>query len=211
VTFAVIIVFVAVAGGAYYIGLGIMRNRSSARLVSLQQTRDDIMGTSFAERAVAPMFDRLGGWALRFTPVGWGTRTEHRLLLAGWEDRFDRTSWAAVRLLSIAGSLVAWLILQSFLSGFWARLIVFGLLVFFGIFLPGGVLTRRVDQRRDAMRKELPDILDLLDVGDVDLLVAQGGAGFLRGVRVHDPGGRVTVPVDGLVLVDRHLRTRPAG
>jgi tight adherence protein C len=162
VTFAVIAVFIAVFGAVYYVGVGVLRSRSSDRLASLQRTREDILGTSFSERAVGPLVDRLGRWAIRFTPVGWGARTERRLLLAGWENRYDRNSWAAIRLLSVAGAVLVWLVVQSFVTGFWARVLFFAVILFMGIFLPNGILNRRIEDRRDAMRKELPDIMDLL-------------------------------------------------
>jgi len=162
IVFVVIIIFIATAALVYYVGQGIVRSQEHAdeRLVAMR-TRSDVLDATFAERAVAPIFQTVGSWGLRFTPAGWVRRTRHRLLLAGWDDSLDANSWAAVRIFSVAGSLVFFFLLPSDLSTL-TRTIALILLGVAGFIFPEAILNRNIEARREQMRRELPEILDLL-------------------------------------------------
>ncbi|MDH3607449.1 MAG: hypothetical protein OER12_10705, partial [Acidimicrobiia bacterium] len=94
--------FVAVAAGAYYVGNGITRAQSltSQRLAQYgrkiarqeEAIREREMKRPFADRALAPLFQRFGRIAGRFTPVGWIERTEKRLTIAGDPGSLDANS-----------------------------------------------------------------------------------------------------------------------
>jgi tight adherence protein C len=83
------------------------------------------------------------------------------LLLAGWDDSLDANSWAAIRIFSVAGSLVFFFLLPSDLSTL-TRTIALILLAVAGFILPEAILNRNIEARREQMRRELPEILDLL-------------------------------------------------
>lgn len=170
--FAVFAVAVTVGAAAYYIGFGIVRSQqSTARLASLRRSRRDVMEAPFAERALAPVFQGLGRFAIRYTPSGWAARTRHRLVLAGMAGRFDANSWAALKVIALVTSLVIWSFFQSLLPGP-QRILTFVLFLFLGLFAADGIMNNRIEERRKAMRRQLPDILDLL------VISVEAGLGF---------------------------------
>jgi tight adherence protein C len=61
---------------------------------------------------------------------------------------------------------------QSYVTGGMTRLIVFGLMLAVGILGPDAILTRRIDERRAAMERDLPDVIDLL------VISVEAGLGF---------------------------------
>lgn len=160
--FPAIMVFVAVAGLVVYIGNGVLQARtaSSRRLVSLQ-SRSEQLEAGFAERAVAPIVEGLGGVVLRFTPQGWAGRARQRIVYAGWTGFMDVNSWAAIRILALAAGIVgAFFAATQFESV--ERYGIFVLIVIVGFFGPEAVLTRAIDDRRASIERDLPDIIDLL-------------------------------------------------
>ncbi len=171
--FAVLAVGVLVAALVVYVGNGVVaaRQNSSSRLSTLQ-TRSDKLDDGFSERALAPMIEGLGRVVLRFTPTGWIDRAQHKLVLAGWADRMDGNTWAAVRLIAILAGFLVGVFLQSFVDGSVMKLIVFGLSMFLGIFGPVGRLNGRIGDRRKAMERQLPDVIDLL------VISVEAGLGF---------------------------------
>lgn len=156
----------------YYVGLGVLRSQDSStdRLVSMQ-TRAQLMERSLAERAIAPIVQRVGSIVLRYTPQGWVRRTRERLTLAGWQEILDVNSWGAIRLVSLVLGVIGAFVLPVDFTGP-QRLLAIFLMIGAGFALPDAVLNRRIEDRRNAMRKELPEILDLL------VISVEAGLGF---------------------------------
>ncbi len=169
----VIAVGVLVAAASIYVGNGVVASRqnSGSRLASLR-TRSETLDDGFSERALAPMVQGLGRIVLRFTPSGWIGRAQHKLVLAGWADRMDGTTWAAIRIIAVVAAFLLWVVVQSFIDGFNTKLIVFGVLMFFGVFGPVSRLNSRISDRRKAMERQLPDVIDLL------VISVEAGLGF---------------------------------
>ena len=140
-------------------------------LISLQPTRQEVLEAAFAERALAPVITKFGTFALRFTPVGWNTRANKRLVKAAMFPRFDASSWAAVRLVAIFVAVVLWFFLQgSFAGTTWLFVtIFFGVLGFLG---PEIIVSRKIDDRQAAIEKDMPDVIDLL------VISVEAGLGF---------------------------------
>jgi tight adherence protein C len=171
--FAVVAVAVTVGALAVYVGNGVLRSQknSGSRLASLS-TRDDMMQQDFSQRAVAPVMQGLGRFALRFTPTGWVGRAQHKLVLAGWAERMDGNTWAAIRIIGVVVSIVMLVIVIPLLDSTMTRLVVGGLILFIGFFGPEVSLNRAIDDRRKEMEKTLPDIIDLL------VISVEAGLGF---------------------------------
>lgn len=171
--FVVISVSITVGALAFYIGNGVVKaqKQSGRRLASLQ-TRDDVLQADFSERAVAPVMQGIGRFALRFTPTGWVAKAQHKLVLAGWAERMDGNTWAAIRILAIVGSIVLAFLAVPIVSGTMMKLLVGGLLLVIGFFGPEASLNRAIDDRRKSMEKQLPDIIDLL------VISVEAGLGF---------------------------------
>ena len=156
-----------------YVGNGVLRARenTSRRLMSLTPTRTEVLDAGFSERAVAPVIQKVGRLALRFTPQGWGARTNHRLAVAGWQPRIDANSWAAIRVTSLVASVVVFALIQGALPA-GQKLLVGGLVLLMGFFGPDAVLTRRIEEKRASIERDLPDVIDLL------VISVEAGLGF---------------------------------
>ena len=171
--FAVVAVGVAAGALAMYAGMGVVRSRehSGNRLAHLQ-TRSDQLDAGFSERAIAPALEKVGKLVLRFTPQGWVGRSQHKLVLAGWADRMDGNTWAAIRIISVIAAFIIWLVVQSLLDTATYRLVALVIMLVIGIFGPESMLNRKIDERRKDMEKTLPDIIDLL------VISVEAGLGF---------------------------------
>jgi tight adherence protein C len=171
--FAAIAVGVTVAAAGIFVGSGVLKARASAsrRLAGLRESRAEILEKGFGERAVAPMFQGVGRFAMRYTPQGWGARVEKRLLIAGWSPRLDSASWAAIRVIALVAGVVLAIFVQSQLTGN-TRLGATLAALAIGVLGPEAILSRRVDERKKAMERDLPDVIDLL------VISVEAGLGF---------------------------------
>lgn len=171
--FAVLAVSVTVGALAVYVGNGVLRSQKSSghRLASLS-TRDDVLEQDFSQRAIAPVMQGFGRFALRFTPTGWVDRAQHKLVLAGRAERMDGNTWAAIRIISIAVGIGAMILVVPLVESPMMKLTVGGLILFLGFFGPEASLNRSISDRRKEMEKTLPDIIDLL------VISVEAGLGF---------------------------------
>ena len=172
--FAAISVGVAVGGVVLYVGGGLVAARqhaSSQRLAHLQ-TRSDVLKSGFSERAVAPILERIGRGVLRFTPTGWVSKKQQKLILAGWSERLDGNSWAAIRILAIAAAFLLWVLLQGLAPSGTIRFVMLGFFMIIGIFGPEARLNGAIGKRRKSMERQLPDMIDLL------VISVEAGLGF---------------------------------
>jgi tight adherence protein C len=171
--FAAIAVGVTIGAASIFVGGGVLKARASAsrRLAGLRETRSEVLERGFSERAVAPMFQGVGRFFMRWTPQGWGARVEKRLMIAGWAPRLDGSSWAAIRVLTMIFGVLLAVYVNGQLEGT-ARLAgVVGSLAI-GALGAEAILTRRVDERKAGMERDLPDVIDLL------VISVEAGLGF---------------------------------
>lgn len=171
--FAAIAVGVTIGAAAVFIGTGVIKARASAsrRLAGLRESRTEVLDKGFGERAVAPMFQGVGRLAMRYTPQGWGARVDKKLIIAGWAPRVDASSWAAIRVIALVLGVLLAFYVQGVLTGN-ARLAATIGSVLLGALGPEAILTRRVDERKAAMERDLPDVIDLL------VISVEAGLGF---------------------------------
>jgi len=183
---AVVASAVAIGALTFYVGNGVLRaRRSPSRRLASLQTRDDVLSSGISERAIAPIIEGLGKFALRFTPQGWVTKAQKKLVYAGMADRMDGNTWAALRIIALIGVLVMFFIVQGAFGTPIQKLMLFGVLMGIGFVGPEAVLNRRIDERRKEMEKSLPDLIDLL------VISVEAGLGFEAAM------GRVTQAVPG--------------
>jgi tight adherence protein C len=193
--FVVVSFAVAVGALAIYVGNGVLRSKrsnSGQRLASLS-TRDEDLQLDFSQRAIAPVMQGLGRFALRFTPNGWVTRAQKRIVWAGWSDKMDGTTWAAIRIIGMVVGVAAAFYLVPKFEGM-IQIAIGGLVLFMGFFGPESSLGRAIDARRKTMERALPDIIDLL------VISVEAGLGFEAAM------GRVVQNVPG-DLSDEFKRT----
>jgi len=173
-TLAVIFVPITVFAAAVWIGNGVVKARenTSKRLMSLQPTRSEVLSDSFSERAVAPVVSRVGGLVMRFTPQGWAERTTKDLIISGFYPRIDANSWAVIRVISMILAFFGWLFVKDYVDGGLGSLIVIVVFILLGFQGPQAIMKRRIDDRRAAIEKDLPDVIDLL------VISVEAGLGF---------------------------------
>lgn len=161
--FAVVAVSVSVGALTLYVGSGVIKaNKSSGHRLSSLQTRETVLDKDFSERAVAPIIGRIGRFALRFTPTGWVAKAQHKLVLAGWAERMDGNTWAAIRIIAIVSGIILAFFAVPMVDSSMMKFAVGGLTLFLGFYGPEASLNRAIDDRRKEMEKSLPDIIDLL-------------------------------------------------
>jgi tight adherence protein C len=127
---------------------------------------------TFRERALTPMKTGLARAVLRITPRASIETVSTKLLNAGLNRRVSPTTYLASKAVVgfigfVAGQVVAQV------SGQASRGVLLGLaMAVVGFMLPDTVLTFRMRTRREILRAELPDALDLLAVS------VEAGMGF---------------------------------
>jgi tight adherence protein C len=150
--------------------------RSSLRQLQgyeVENVRDQELLEPLHRRVLLPLAGRLTGLSRRFTPVGYVDGVRKKLATAGRfsDEALDR--FLAVRVLTIAA--VPVLVVVGFtllpLEGT-TRLAVIGLLSVVCVLGPDSILNRRVEERQTEIRRQLPDVLDLLTIS------VEAGLGF---------------------------------
>jgi len=178
IVFASAAVFVAITAFVLWIGGGVLRARLSAtsRLAAYgtQELRDDTLRQPLSQRAIAPLVLAAGRFVSRFVPgSGWTKRTDQRIVYAGLQSRLDANSWVVIKVLSVLASIGLVAVMTRFVTGDLGRVILLGgLILILGVFTPDVWLNRRIDDRRRAMQRSLPDMLDLL------VISVEAGLGF---------------------------------
>jgi tight adherence protein C len=148
------------------------------RQVELQQP--------FLQRVLVPFVAGLGSVAKKITPADMRRRIARKLVLAGSPPGWDAEKVAALKVFGTIGGGALGLTL-SILAGLspTVRLGAAGFGAAFGYLLPGAGLGQRVIDRQDAIRRALPDTIDLLTIS------VEAGLGFdaaLSRVRSNVPG-----------------------
>src|SRR5687767_11119999 len=126
----------------------------------------------FRERVLAPGVARLARVSLKLNPRMTVQTVEAKLLSAGLARKVTPTAFLATKAaLGVAG-LAFGTIVGGTLGGKLAALPFAFLCTFIGFALPGMVLTMKVRARKEVLRMQLPDALDLLAVS------VEAGLGF---------------------------------
>jgi tight adherence protein C len=119
----------------------------------------------FGERVVAPGMDRLTKLGKRFSPRDQVSRIRHRLELAGNPPAWDVDRIVAFKMLGLLVGSVLGLALPLAVGA--GPLPMLGFAAIFGVagyFAPNLALYQKGYDRREQMRRELPDALDLLTI-----------------------------------------------
>jgi tight adherence protein C len=119
---------------------------------------------SFGERVVTPNVARLTSLVSRYTPVGMRDAVAKKLTLAGIRPSFSAELFLALRVLATAGGTALGyylgIVRGGYLLGtFWIPFMAFGGYLALGHWLDG-----RVSDRQESIRRDLPDMIDLLTI-----------------------------------------------
>jgi tight adherence protein C len=127
---------------------------------------------SFRERAVAPMKTGLARGVLRMNPKASVDSVNRKLLGAGMGRRISPTGFLAAKGMLLGGGVLVGAFVGGAVFGPTASIFLalkFGVL---GFFLPDMFVAMKARSRREDIRAELPDALDLLAVS------VEAGMGF---------------------------------
>ena len=117
----------------------------------------------FRDRVVGPAVDRLAALALRLTPKASSEAIGARIIAAGLATRVSASQFLAVKAGLALGGLLLAIVFGVAVSPV-AAVVFVPLLGALGFTLPDTILSLRVRERRERIRSELPDALDLLAV-----------------------------------------------
>ncbi|HIE57500.1 MAG TPA: type II secretion system F family protein [Anaerolineales bacterium] len=127
------------------------------------------------ERIIVPAARKFGEFTTRFTPQNAMQNIARKLELAGNPRGMDPTIFLASRFIA-AFSILGFLTFIFFIGSIdwtWTRkIMVIGGFSLFGFYLPNLLLQSKIDRRQKAIRKSMPDALDLLTI------CVEAGLGF---------------------------------
>ena|SRR5215210_2009563 len=126
----------------------------------------------FSERVLLPAATRLASVALKVNPRVTVESVRGKLLTAGLSRRVTPTSFLASKVLTGAGLGFAGLVIGSRFSSSLGGLFFAACWAAGGFALPGLIVSQKARARRERIRAELPDALDLLAVS------VEAGLGF---------------------------------
>jgi tight adherence protein C len=178
-TLVVVSVFVAVVFLIMWVGLGVTRAREEMidRLAlygraNAPSVRDDELSKPLAQRTIGPIVLKLSGFLKRFTPVGYLEKKQQQLLLAGSPGNIDAPALVVIKLLGTGVGIVLSFLIVEYGGTTIQRIVLFVFPIVLGFFGPDAWLARKVEERRVAMQRALPDLLDLM------VISVEAGLGF---------------------------------
>ncbi len=125
--------------------------------------RDQEMLATFGERVASPVGAALRKLVERFTPTGYRAKLERKAMQAGNPPGFEVDRLIMLKAVGAAGVIVWYPLIFMFLKlhGLMS-LLMFGALSAGSFMLPDIQLDRKVQERKTAIARQLPDLLDLL-------------------------------------------------
>jgi tight adherence protein C len=133
-----------------------------ATVYGARQRKDENELPRFKERVLIPAVERLASFALRLNPKASVDSIGARLIAAGLATRISATQFLAIKTGAAGVGIVAGL--AGAAAAPTAGLLLAPALGGLGFIAPDKVLTMRIKARRERIRAELPDALDLLAV-----------------------------------------------
>jgi tight adherence protein C len=176
---AVLTTFAAIMLGGIAVEITVAEKRKTVQVLQSQvgqhaaNLRQEELSQSFLERVLFPVVRGLGAAARRLTPLDLRRRLDHKLMLAGSPAAWDAERVAALKLLGLAVGKISALGLAGLTGGISGGTILMALLFGgIGYFAPDAILSGKVQRRQEAIRKALPDSMDLLTIS------VEAGLGF---------------------------------
>ena len=177
----VLVVFAGVAG-VVYAGLSSAfseerqvsrRLRKMSEYEASQAAQVEPLLRPFSERVFSPITRAAGALMHRVAPRGYMENLRRRLVIAGSPRGMDAERFVAVKIIGTIGVLglaIGMSVLRPISAAGWLFVVLPVLaLAFFG---PGMWLSNRIAQRQLTIRRELPDMLDMLTIS------VEAGLGF---------------------------------
>ncbi|HSS81631.1 MAG TPA: type II secretion system F family protein [Gaiellaceae bacterium] len=167
------------AGAAYLIGevvtLPARERRSSVNRAATYGKFRAAFGQQqmpFSQRVLAPLGDRFAGWTLKLHPRTTVEGVSARLLAAGLGRKISPTTFLAFKSALALGGLALGALFGGAAAGPGGVLLAAIALAGLGFIAPDFVVSGKARSRKDRIRAELPDALDLMAVS------VEAGMGF---------------------------------
>ena len=167
------------AGAAYLVGEAVTlpareRRSSVGRAATYGKTRAPLgeRQLPFKQRVLTPMGDRLAGFTLKLHPKTTIDGVSTRLLAAGLGRTISPTTFLALKSTFAIGGLVLGALFGGAVAGAGGVLLLAIAAAGLGFIAPDFVVSSKARSRRDRIRAELPDALDLMAVS------VEAGMGF---------------------------------
>jgi tight adherence protein C len=165
-------IFLAIALGLATMGaITSERQQVSRSLAAVQairaapQSMQDELNRPFVDRVIAPMLNRFTRIGRRLTAGDQVARIRHRLELAGNPPQWDVDRVIAYKMLGLLAGLALGIALPLLLgAGFLTVLGLAIVLALAGFFAPNLTIYQLGYNRREQLRRELPDAMDLLTI-----------------------------------------------
>ncbi len=132
----------------------------------------DLERLRFRERVLAPAASRFASIPLKLSPRTTVESVQSRLIAAGLSQRVSSQAFLAIKGGALVGGATVGFLLPAFLGSVAGAIFLIPALGLMGFFGCDSFLTMRIRSRREAVRAELPDALDLLAVS------VEAGLGF---------------------------------
>jgi tight adherence protein C len=150
------------------------RRQTLAKLDSYEWTdeRDRVLAEGWKTRLALPLVQSVTDRIRRFTPDGFREKAARKLAAAGMngEDQLDR--FLALRIGALVAILPAALAVLSAFGTDKTGLLITGLVVMMLALGPTTMISRKAEERQNAIARALPDVLDLL------VISIEAGLGF---------------------------------
>ena len=175
----IVLSVLCLAGAAYLIGeavtLPARERRSSVNRAATYGKFRAALGQQqlpFSQRVLTPLGDRLAGWTLKLHPKTTVEGVSARLLAAGLGRKISPTTFLAFKSALALGGLVTGALFGGAAAGPGGVLFAAIALGGIGFIAPDFVVSGKARSRKDRIRAELPDALDLMAVS------VEAGMGF---------------------------------
>lgn len=173
-------------GGLAAVATGVTRRRLAGDPTAYLRDLDlDLLGDEhgddyskrmrmpFVRRVLRPLAGRLAGGVTSLTPGNYLAKVHHRLLLAGLSSSIRAEEFVTAQAVATGGGLLLGLLAVLLLSLSTSKAtLVLVLLPTIGALGPASWLSRKAQERQDAILNDLPDVVDLLAIS------VEAGVGF---------------------------------
>ena len=170
---------VCLAGAAYFVGDAVTFASRERRILIRRAANygrfRTVLGVGqlpFRQRVLAPIGERLAGWTLKLHPRTSIDGVSTRLLAAGLGRTISPTTFLAFKSALAIGGLFVGALFGGALTGAGGVLLFAIALGGIGFIAPDFAVSSRARARKDRIRAELPDALDLMAVS------VEAGLGF---------------------------------
>jgi len=176
-----ILIFVLVAAVAYLL-LSTMfseerqvtrRLRKMSDYEASQAKQVEPLLRPFSERVLEPVAAGVQHVGSAVAPKGYSASVKHKLILAGSPNRMDSSRFMVIKILAafgVAGVFIGISVLRPISAVSWVLFLL--PLIVLAFYAPDLWLNSRVSSRKSAIRRALPDMLDMLTIS------VEAGLGF---------------------------------